>query len=1068
MIRVKYILLACIFVCCNILPTAALAAGTEPALADGVYKITSGDELLWFASAVNGGRTGIDGVLENDIALSGAWTPIGTSSYKYAGRFDGSGYEISGMSDSSSSGTYHGLFGYIASAGQVKNVSVSGTINTTDGSGYVGGIAGYNQGTISGCTTNVLVSGKQYIGGTTGYNTGTITNCINKGKAELPSTYSYNTGVGGIAGYNTGVIEYSANFGDLSNVSNRGYYTGGIAGRVNGSNMRIANSYNMAEVNGYNIVGGIVGGAEGSGKIEYVYSAGEVKCRYSSNSATKGGIAGKASSGMCEYAYFLQDGDINSGLKVSSSGTQQNSGGKTAEELKSDDILPLLGGAYESDSANINDGYPILKWQNPNATYKIEVTVSPEDADVVLTDSEGNAVTGVQNGGVHTFADLKKGEYTCAVSADECETGTKKIIVSAGDVYTTISLEKKRYKTVFEVNPPESKFVLKSGSEVLTAEVNGNIYEYNLESGSYTYSASLFGYAAEEDTITVNRAAFERTINLEKLPSARVKFEFVDRDSQAVLENPRTEVKCGDYIVPSETDGGYMLPVGEYEYTVRKSGYAKAKDSLTVGNDDIADGKTVRVYTYASTVWDGDSDEPENIDGVWQISSGNELAWLAGFANGTVTSDNTSQDAILLNDIDLSDLEWTPIGDTNKYTCTYNGVFDGNGKTISGLNVNKNANNLGLFGKISSTAEIKNLTVRGSVNESGSSRSYVGGIVGYSDGGKISGCVSNVRVTNPGKYTGGICGYSTGTISDCRNLGNIKADGDYAGGISGYAKGSYSKSLSIARCENRGELSYASGTGRYKGGICGYTQYIEISECANLGNVFANGNFAGGVVGQIYSGTTVTDSYNSADVSSDAYSAGGFAGATYGSASNITIKNCYSSGSVKTSLVNCGAFVGLLDGGTIINCQTLIETAPGGVNYGMQAIGKGTSDAISTEINYKLLNTDGKWERSLFYNNKFPYLLWQNFIEKSVSVDGSAIGDTISAGKRSISAIYESDIENAVLVMALYRNNALEKVWKSDVCSISAEYDFNNGDIVKLLFWSDNTPIEKANEITVE
>ena len=52
--------------------------------------------------------------------------------------------------------------------------------------------------------------------------------------------------------------------------------------------------------------------------------------------------------------------------------------------------------------------------------------------------------------------------------------------------------------------------------------------------------------------------------------------------------------------------------------------------------------------------------------------------------------------------------------------------------------------------------------------------------------------------------------------------------------------------------------------------------------------------------------------------------------------------------------------------------------------------------------------------------------------------------------------------------MALYRNNALEKVWKSDVCSISAEYDFNNGDIVKLLFWSDNTPIEKANEITVE
>ena len=93
--------------------------------------ISSAAELVAFASRVNDGETSLNATLTANIDLDGTtWTPIGNSTNKYAGTFDGQGYAITNF-DYTATSDYNGLFGYISNA-TVKNFSISGTL-TSDG-----------------------------------------------------------------------------------------------------------------------------------------------------------------------------------------------------------------------------------------------------------------------------------------------------------------------------------------------------------------------------------------------------------------------------------------------------------------------------------------------------------------------------------------------------------------------------------------------------------------------------------------------------------------------------------------------------------------------------------------------------------------------------------------------------------------------------------------------------------------------------------------------------------------------------------------------------------------------
>ncbi len=129
-----------------------------------------------------------------------------------------------------------------------KLYSMGSTTTGVIGNSFVGGISGYNNGTIlNSYSTGRKEGSSNYVGGITGYNTGTINNTINYGDATGMNDY-----VGGIAGYSSGDIMDSFSTGQIE-----GYdYLGGLAGTNDGS---ILDSYSTGQIRGELYLGGFVG-----------------------------------------------------------------------------------------------------------------------------------------------------------------------------------------------------------------------------------------------------------------------------------------------------------------------------------------------------------------------------------------------------------------------------------------------------------------------------------------------------------------------------------------------------------------------------------------------------------------------------------------------------------------------------------------------------------------------------------------------------------------------------------------------------------------------------------------
>ena len=170
-------------------PANAFAMDGEGTTADP-YIIATAEDLFDFAKAVNEGNTTANAVLTADITLpiDTNWTPIGKDEDRmYNGTFDGDGHTITGLKvDIQSDNTiYAGLFGCLGAGGTIKNVSLTDSKITYSGNHvYVGGVCGWNTGTIENCYNTGDVSGTGtssygyvYVGGVCGWNTGTIENC---------------------------------------------------------------------------------------------------------------------------------------------------------------------------------------------------------------------------------------------------------------------------------------------------------------------------------------------------------------------------------------------------------------------------------------------------------------------------------------------------------------------------------------------------------------------------------------------------------------------------------------------------------------------------------------------------------------------------------------------------------------------------------------------------------------------------------------------------------------------------------------------------------------------------
>lgn len=285
-------------------------------------------------------------------------------------------------------------------------------------------------------------------------------------------------------------------------------------------------------------------------------------------------------------------------------------------------------------------------------------------------------------------------------------------------------------------------------------------------------------------------------------------------------------------------------------------------------------------------------------------------------------NNNMSGNYKLMNDIDMTEDTavggdwdfmgngWEPIGSNGIYSNTsFTGTFDGDGHKIIGMRIEVNT------------------------KPSGTGTVYLG-LFANNSGTIINLGIDETSVLSNGNYSGGICAYNSGTISNCYNKADISLS-IYSGGICGY-----SQSGGFNNCYNTGNISSVETNmipgyinARYtpytpcSGGICGYTYSGEFNNCYNTGNISCNQDlfelvesistmaysYSGGICGD--SRSIVNNCFNTGSVTSSAnneftnqyannnteyYKSNAYCGGICGSSSK-NVNNCFNTGNVSSS-----------------------------------------------------------------------------------------------------------------------------------------------------------------------
>ena len=327
-------------------------------------------------------------------------------------------------------------------------------------------------------------------------------------------------------------------------------------------------------------------------------------------------------------------------------------------------------------------------------------------------------------------------------------------------------------------------------------------------------------------------------------------------NSYEALTAPQTVAK-GEPFIRVELGGGnfYFRPQNDvvleagnrYTYTVKVNATGLTLEGCTIG--DWADGGGEEGaaedlgYNYDTTT---KTYTVYNADGL--------LAW-----NEAAQKDK-SINCTLSADINMAGKEWTPIGtDENN---SYNGIFDGNGNTITGLTVNQSEKyNAGLFGCLGSGGKVQNLTLE-NVNISGTY--YVGSVVGTNFG-TVSGCTASGNITGTETLVGGVVGWNKGTVTGCTASGNISGRRN-TGGVVGENVGT------VTACHATGDVT---GTEEAAGGVVGWNYYGTVTACYHVIGDVTCPKWAGSVVGYNGGVGTVTACYwNDSPVPGIAYDNG--------------------------------------------------------------------------------------------------------------------------------------------------------------------------------------------------
>lgn len=222
-------------------------------------------------------------------------------------------------------------------------------------------------------------------------------------------------------------------------------------------------------------------------------------------------------------------------------------------------------------------------------------------------------------------------------------------------------------------------------------------------------------------------------------------------------------------------------------------------------------------------------------NGSYTVTSADGLMNVAELVNGGKTDINITLD----KNIDLTGKGWTPIG-TN-YDNSYTGTFDGGGHTIKGLTVTTNDQFVGLFGYLNRAGTVKNVVMEGIQITSNHMFGCTGGVVGYSWG-TIENCSVSGSVSGTDCVGGVVGSQKAGSIIGCSSSATVKGT-HYVGGVAGEKWGT------MIACYATGNVTLEIGSPKNLsgGGVVGLNGGSRVLACYAIGNVNSKGSSTGNV-----------------------------------------------------------------------------------------------------------------------------------------------------------------------------------------------------------------------------
>ena len=331
-----------------------------------------------------------------------------------------------------------------------------------------------------------------------------------------------------------------------------------------------------------------------------------------------------------------------------------------------------------------------------------------------------------------------------------------------------------------------------------------------------------------------------------------------------------TEESMGVQLTGLSTEGGNPAEIIPYDKGSNTYTALVAPQSVAAGTTFITctftNGKTFVYKMKNATDWQAGGEYTYTVslaaakdlgytiesNGSYTVYNADGLLNVAELVNGGKTDINITLD----KNIDLTGKDWTPIG--TSFDNSYTGTFDGGGHTITGLTITTKDQFVGLFGYLNRAGTVKNVVMEGIQITSNHMFGNTGGVAGFSWG-TIENCSVSGSVSGT-KCVGGVVGaQKAGSITGCSSSATVKGTVD-VGGVAGEKWGS------MTACYATGNvtLEIDSPKNLSGGGLVGFNGGSSVLACYATGNVTSTGSSTGnvhigGFLGDNY--TTVTACY---------------------------------------------------------------------------------------------------------------------------------------------------------------------------------------------------------------